>query len=111
MAVRNDEAFGSICAEDCESWPWLLQQDDTALFGMQISYQIAAMNTEFLTKPKDSAECHQTLSSWGRGGWGLGTRLVITYLNGQTASFPLSSFTCYFSHNCRESSAPLFEGV
>ena len=38
--------------------------------------------TEYLTKTEDLVECHQTLSSRGWGGWGLGTRLVVTYLNG-----------------------------
>ena len=55
-------------------------------FGVQINYQFAAMkytvNYEFLTKTENLVECHQTLSSRGRGGWGLGTRLVVTYLNG-----------------------------
>ena len=35
-------------------------------FGAQISYQFATMHTvsyEFLMKPKESAGCHQTLSS------------------------------------------------
>ena len=40
-------------------------------FGAEISYQFATMHTasyEFLMRPKESAECHQTLSSWVESG-------------------------------------------
>ena len=51
----------------------LLQRDDPALFlarKLVISSQLCN-SYEFLMKPEESADCHQTLSSW----MGLGTRL------------------------------------
>ena len=66
----------SVCQSHCRKHnlqcntgnPWLLWHDDTALFlacKLVISSQLAmpTASYEFLMKPKESAGCHQTLSS------------------------------------------------
>ena len=63
--TTNHIAENTICSATPEI-SWLLQHDDTALFGMWTSYPLSTMDTasyELLMKPQESAECHQTLSS------------------------------------------------